>query len=657
MVDGIDNNIFLVNAPAGSGKTTWIRKEVEKHLLENDGDNILCITYTNRAAEELGRDIDSKRVFFGTIHSFISSYIGSFFEHKAIIDLYWDIYREKIHQRINNEENKENIKESNDRYIEKYGSLDLDTVYSNLTRISYGETPYTSLYYGALGHDDLISFTQKAVERYPVIQKKIRDKYQMVFIDEYQDTAAEVLELFYSSMKNSEGILYLLGDKMQQIYKNYDGSFEDSFKRLNRSIRLVTNYRTTPYIVNILNAIYNDDSLSQNAYEKNSDNQMLFRPYVIFTDNKEAVVAEFIHNYTDALVLYLTNSDRFHGIGAGNLYDVYGEMDKYKYGAKYSVPDVLTKEEVWSEDILLNVTFSLVNICLLFKEEKYGDIFKIARKKEKSLNRQSFTISVHENKKELYDKLEAILTICFEPETTIGNFLRICNEKDLIIDEYYGKLMEDESYQDALSIKLSEVLSIKEYLDNPNISTQHGVKGESHDTVLFVAENSTRAPFVYIAKFFEMWSKINVTLGAFDEFYYEFLKLINQIEDNCKMKLSEMKTPQYKEKEEVIDEYIRIFIEQHESNEYYGALLKSKFDEYSEKRNITALKACLKENNVYGVLSAYRLFYVGCSRARKNLAIVVQNSDVGGFKAQLINKLRSIGFDIKDRATEGEKNE
>lgn len=27
-----------------------------------------------------------------------------------------------------------------------------------------------------------------------------------------------------------------------------------------------------------------------------------------------------------------------------------------------------------------------------------------------------------------------------------------------------------------------------------------------------------------------------------------------------------MKTPQYKEKEEVIDEYIRIFIEQHESN-------------------------------------------------------------------------------------------
>lgn len=62
MVDEVEN-IYLVNAPAGSGKTTWIRKQVEKYLLENDDDNILCITYTNRAAEELGRDIKSNRVF------------------------------------------------------------------------------------------------------------------------------------------------------------------------------------------------------------------------------------------------------------------------------------------------------------------------------------------------------------------------------------------------------------------------------------------------------------------------------------------------------------------------------------------------------------------------------------------------------------------
>lgn len=67
MVDEVVDNIFLVNAPAGSGKTTWIRQQVEQYLLQNPYDNVLCITYTNRAAEELGRDLDRKRVYFGTI--------------------------------------------------------------------------------------------------------------------------------------------------------------------------------------------------------------------------------------------------------------------------------------------------------------------------------------------------------------------------------------------------------------------------------------------------------------------------------------------------------------------------------------------------------------------------------------------------------------
>lgn len=71
MANGVEENVFLVNAPAGSGKTTWIRQQVEHYLLNNPKDNVLCITYTNRAAEELGKDLDNNRVYFGTIHSFI----------------------------------------------------------------------------------------------------------------------------------------------------------------------------------------------------------------------------------------------------------------------------------------------------------------------------------------------------------------------------------------------------------------------------------------------------------------------------------------------------------------------------------------------------------------------------------------------------------
>lgn len=38
MADEVNENIFLVNAPAGSGKTTWIRQQVESYLLRNPKD-------------------------------------------------------------------------------------------------------------------------------------------------------------------------------------------------------------------------------------------------------------------------------------------------------------------------------------------------------------------------------------------------------------------------------------------------------------------------------------------------------------------------------------------------------------------------------------------------------------------------------------------
>lgn len=274
MADEVNENIFLVNAPAGSGKTTWIRQQVESYLLRNPKDNILCITYTNRAAEELGRDLEQSRVYFGTIHSFINDFIGSFFSHKEIIDLYWEVYETQIIERIKNTEQKETWTEGAERYKEKYGSLDLDTVRSNINKISYNETPFNSLLYGGLGHNDLITFTKLAVDRFPIIKKKISDKYQLIFIDEYQDTSAEVLHIFYTSLVGKKSKLYLLGDKMQQIYKNYNGEFEEKLETFNRSVNLSINYRTTPKIVDILNYIYNDEALKQCPYEKNSNDTM-----------------------------------------------------------------------------------------------------------------------------------------------------------------------------------------------------------------------------------------------------------------------------------------------------------------------------------------------------------------------------------------------
>lgn len=646
MADAIVENLFLVNAPAGSGKTTWIRKNVRKYLLQNPNDNVLCITYTNRAAEELGKDVDSNRVYFGTIHSFINDFIGSFFSHESILELYWEVYKNQIVERIENVSQNGNWTESNMRYIEKYGGLTPEIVRSNITMISYNQAPFNSLYRGALGHDDLISFTRLAVERFPVIKKKISDKYQVVFIDEYQDTATDVLQIFYSSMIGKKSKLYLLGDKMQQIYRNYNGEFETYFNIFNKSINLSVNYRTTPKIVSILNKIYNDECYKQTAYEKNKDENMDFLPEVRIVTDIEKNVSELMEQYKDSLILYLSNKSRFYNIGVGELYDAYSGMEKYSFGKKYNAVDVLTKEEIRENDALLSFLFTVNIIVDYFTKEFYGEVFRIIRKAGTYFNCEKFIIRKHIDKHLVKDKLDEIVALYNELSTTVDDFLSLCVEKKYIREEFYSAVVEENDYQLVKNVKVQEVKVLADYMSDPKISTQHGVKGESHDTVVFVADNSRSNPVVHMSKFFEMWSNIDITLSEFDAFYYIYSQMLNQIENKIGMKCSQLKADTYISVASIIDEELQAFTKKNETNPYYIQLLKVKMDKYFGKKNVTNVKECLKGGTVYGPLCAYRLFYVGCSRAKRNLVIMINKKDIEGFEDKLRNKLMITGFNV-----------
>ena len=53
-----------------------------------------------------------------------------------------------------------------------------------------------------------------------------------------------------------------------------------------------------------------------------------------------------------------------------------------------------------------------------------------------------------------------------------------------------------------------------------------------------------------------------------------------------------------------------------------------------------------KVSKVEGILTAYKLFYVGCSRARKNLLIYVDETKISDFKKEFIEKVEAIGFSV-----------
>ena len=644
MVDKI-KNCFLVNAPAGSGKTTQIKAMVLEHIAKNPKDNILCITYTNRAADELSKDIDSSNVFIGTIHSFLHSFMKRYFTHNDILSLYYEVYGEKIQQRVDNIEQEEHITTSNDKYKEKYGELSYEIIKANIKSVSYNESPFNSLYYGGLSHDDLISFSKQIFNRFPIVQKRIASKYQLIFIDEYQDTMADVLEIFFESVVGSGTQLYLFGDRMQQIYKNYDGSFEEKFKIFDTSKALQTNYRSVTEIVELLNKIYNDSSFEQNNSFEMKLYKSDFPPRIIVSDDVAVSISEVKKSAPDTLVLYLLNRDRFSDIGALNLYEAYEGMEKYSFGKTYSAANILTMAASDNPDSLMRLLYCIVGIKELFIAGKYGLIIQTLKNHKIMFCKDNCRIRMHSDKQKLVDSLIRIFAILEDDSKTIADLLSVLEETLIADKTYIEGVLSDDDYKNVFNVPAIELKRVVEYLSDPKVSTQHGVKGESHDSVVFVAADS-RNPVVHMYRFFNMWSQVPITLKSFHEFYYAYTDELIDLHKTLGMKVSELDKDSYIQHEGDIDKKASEIIDKFKNNSYFEFLCKDGYKKFKSKPNVTNAKACLKESTVFGVLNAYKLFYVGCSRARKNLTILLDATQIKGDIELQKKKFIEIGFTI-----------
>ena len=138
--------------------------------------------------------------------------------------------------------------------------------------------------------------------------------YNYVFIDEYQDTPPDILKIFYECLKYSKVKLYLFGDKMQQIYDNYDTSFNQKLDLFDKSLVLNNNYRSTKKIVEILNNIYNNEQYKQIA--KSEYASFNSKTLCIITNDYETEIEKYSNYYK----LFLLNKEKYSKIGANNLY-------------------------------------------------------------------------------------------------------------------------------------------------------------------------------------------------------------------------------------------------------------------------------------------------------------------------------------------------
>ena len=527
MAGKIKNNRYLINAPAGSGKTTYIRNKLKSICFNKPESKILCITYTNRAANELKKDLENTNITVSTIHSYINDLISPFYSHKEALDLYWEIYEKKINERIKNITDDENIKKSNQYYFEKYGELSEKTVRENLLALSYGETSFTSLYTGKLSHNDLLMFANKLIKKYPILLRKIGDKYNYIFIDEYQDTSAYVLRIFDDAVENRENIqLYLFGDRMQQIYKNYDGSFEERLKEFDTSKRLETNFRSIGKIVSILNNIYNDTSFKQQPTESNKDVVSDIMPQVIISSNVQKCIYDLQKKFPEILTLYLMNKEKYQEIGAKNLYNAYDNMEEYSFGRKYSPADILSDMSSDNPDILMKFLFLLDKIMNFYINENYGMVISLCKKESRYFDFSQFKIKKHTDKKLIKSKFDKLKEEYERDGCLIREVIQCLFDNGFIQESVKNNFEERTEYQEVLDTEVIEVKNLANYLNMPHISTQHGVKGESHPSVIFIASDNNSTPNVRMYPFFELWSKLEFSLPQFEAFFYLYGRII-----------------------------------------------------------------------------------------------------------------------------------
>ena len=264
---------FVMVAGAGSGKTTSLVKALS-HLattkgtgLRRRGQQIACITYTEIAVSEIRGDIGVTSLFHvSTIHSFLWSIVSPYKNDLR------DWVRERINQKIQDANEKlakprtqartrEKLLIDLERYGRQLAALD------QVVRFTYGTgSDYAN---GVLGHDDVLRIGPELIEQRPLLRLLVAKLFPYVFVDESQDTNPN----FVAALRRIEEVargkfcLGFFGDPMQKIYLTGAGRIESEAGWTD--ISKPENFRCPQRVLQLINRIRaEDDGLEQTRGRK-----------------------------------------------------------------------------------------------------------------------------------------------------------------------------------------------------------------------------------------------------------------------------------------------------------------------------------------------------------------------------------------------------
>ena len=267
----------LILAGAGSGKTKVLTCRVAKLIQDFNikPSNILALTFTNKAANEMKQRIEnllrisSQGLWFGTFHGICRRFLKIHWQDAGIAEFFTILDSQdqlRIIKRVIKSRNLDEkiydpkalqsfINSRKDKGERVSKSSDKDDTYRDIFR-DYEEARIQTK---SLDFADLILTTYETLKNKPELLKYYNNRFQHIMVDEFQDTNTLQFNLL-KTLNGEKGSLYAVGDDDQSIYawrgarsKNIQ-LFKNEFSNV-EMFKLEQNYRSTSKILDVANSL------------------------------------------------------------------------------------------------------------------------------------------------------------------------------------------------------------------------------------------------------------------------------------------------------------------------------------------------------------------------------------------------------------------